>query len=493
MFRSSFIVFAINLLGSAVSFCNQLVIAGVYGAGADLGIYLVAISFPFTLAGLISGVLGYQVVPALGRAENRGNGDSSLRGMLYAIGGTSILFAITGALLSPWLLRLMAPALHPSATALAVKVSQVAWAWLPLGVMAAVLTAGLHTRQRFTIATLLQPLPIIGTLVACLAAHGNHGVVALAWGQLAGYIMLVLGLGAALRLKPGSPSWTQTQCIIREAPLALGALLVFVISAFSDAVWGLHAGPSGVSLLGYAQRLVIAFAGIVITGATTVIFPRLSGHAAKGNTIAFRDDFDRSLRIMLECMVPVGAVLSVLALPIVQVVFVRRAFGQQEAHALGSLLHWMFLGMIPMSVMPLAFKALFAQGRTREAAGISLCGTASYFVLSGLLVGPFGLAGVGAAYVLSWWAVIILSLKALNALAGVTMHFVMHLAAVTTACTAAAWLGNTIFSQAQSHSSMLRLLILAAIAVGVGVIFCTGSLWWPGLDDIRSLARRFRS
>src|SRR4051812_16966975 len=69
MLRATMLVSLLAALGSGISFLNQLVLAHIFGANSEMDAYLLAISVPLTISGLITGVLSYQLVPALQRAE----------------------------------------------------------------------------------------------------------------------------------------------------------------------------------------------------------------------------------------------------------------------------------------------------------------------------------------------------------------------------------------------------------------------------------------
>lgn len=484
MIRTSLVVTILALLGSLVSFLGQIIIAHTYGAGVDLDAYLVGISLPLTVAGFTGGILGYQVVPALRREENAsGSSDAALLGMLLGLGGGTALLAVVGISLAPWLVPLLTQTLPVADQAVALQTSLIAWTWLPLAVIGAVLTGGLHVRHKFAVATLLQPLPPIGAMAGCLLGHQILGVKALAWGQLAGYLLMVLLL-YLLRPLRGRPNWKQTRHILRESPLALTALLVFVIYPLPDAIWGSRAGTAGVSLLGYAQRLIVGFGGLAVVGFSTVLFPRLARQAAAGEHIAFTADLSRGLRIMLACMTPAAAVLGILALPIVRLLFLRGAFGELEVAALARLLPWMFGGMVAMSCMTLAFKALFAQGRVHLAAAYSATGAVIYVVLGGLLVGTFGLPGIGAAYAVTWWTVLGLAVRALQAATRQDGRFILRLALVTVLCSGVAWLGQKLMIGNDTHDQWHALLALAGTGFATLVVFCVASVAWLGLYEI---------
>lgn len=486
MIRSSLIVSLLAALGSGVAFVSQLVFARTFGAGVEFDSYLVAISLPLTIAGLGGGVLGFQVVPALTGRPREGF-DATLVGMGLGLGGLALAVAAIGLGALPWTVPLLTGRMPLESRPLVMQASVVAWCWLPLAVIGAVLTGGLHVRQKFAAATLPQGFPALGAMLGCLFGHEALGVNSLAWGQLAGYLAMVGCLLVALRPTTGRPDWTGTGSLLRDAPLALAALLVFVIYPLPDAVFGARAGVAGVSLLGYAQRLVVGFSGLAVVGATTVIFPRLANRAAQGEHAALKDDIARGLRIMLVCMMPAAAVLATLALPLVRFLFRRGAFGDDEAMALAGLLPWMFGGMVAMSCMSLSFKALFAQGRVRQAALLSSSCAALYFLLSALLVDRFGLRGIGAAYAATWWALFLLILRSLGIGAGLDVAFLLRLAVISAVSAAAAFACRILLFHEEAPGAASSLATLAAGAAAAGLVFAAASLGWPGLAEARFL------
>lgn len=479
MFRSTLIVSILAVLSSAISFLNQLVLARIFGAGAQMDAYLLAISLPLTITGLIGGVLGYQLVPALQQAQVRTGTCGALANSLAAgLGMTALALAVVGMASASYLIHAQNPGLNPAQAVLAASIARVAWLWLPLAVLAAIYTAGLHVRQQFAAATLLQSMPILGSIIVCLLWHQRLGVYAVVWGQLAGYSIMVAGLHIARgSTRAFGSDWSRLKQLFRELPLALAAVLVFVIYPFSDAIWGSRTGQSAVSYLGYAQRLLTGLSGIAVVGATTVIFPRLSRQAAEGNHRELRKNLATSLRSMLTCMTPIAALLGALALPTLQILFQRGAFTLADACMLASLLPSMLVGMMAMSCMGLIFKALFARNEIRTAAMISICGAVAYFILSGLLARRFGLMGIGVAYALSWWLSLGLSLGHLwrheiGALALRTnLQFAVRLFLAAVLVAGIGWLGAQFLPPAGSPNGFLRLLVLALTGLVSGAAY----------------------
>lgn len=487
MIRSSLIVSFLSAASSAIAFFNQVLLARILGAGTELDSYLVAIALPLTISGLAVGVLSFQIVPSLRERPGEPEADASLLALVIGLSGGSLCLALAGIGTLPWSMPLFASRMPSDSLPAIAHAAAVAWGWLPLAVAGTVLTAALHVREKFASATVVQSLPTLGAALGCLFGYHRLGIAALAWGQLAGYVVMV-GLLVML-LRPGwrRPDWEKTRHIVKHLPLALVSLLVFIIYPFADAIVGTNAGPSGVSLLGFAQRLIVGFSGLAVVGATTVLFPRLSEQAAQGRHATLKEDLARSLRIMLICMGPSAAVLSIVALPLVRFLFKRGAFLDADAVALAGLLPWMLGGMVGMSCMSVAFKALFAQRRIREAAAMSGTGAALYFLTASWLVRVFGLPGIGMAYAVTWWVLFFLALRAFKIRLG--FNFWVRLSGLALLCAVSALIGPLCFPGSGETSVWVNLGSLIVSACAATATFGVASLVWPSIDEIKAIKR----
>jgi len=497
MFRSSLMVSAIAVLASCASFMNQLVLARLFGAGGRMDSYLLAISLPLSATGLAIGVLGYQLVPALQRAQMRvGSSDPLVKSLVWALGIIAGVLAVGGILASGPLLRRLAPTMSTEQAAAAVYIARIAWLWLPLGVISSIYTAGLHVKMKFVFPTALQSAPIIGSLVFCLLWHRQLGIYSIAWGQLAGYIALVLGLRAVfgqtlMRIEHRR----EVYGVLQQLPLALAASIVFVIFPISDAFWGSRIGPATVSYLGYAQRLIVGFSGVAVVGATTVIFPKLAKHAAVGNDGAFKDNLAVSIRMMLSCMLPAAILLSVFSLTTVQLLFQRGAFKLEDAYLLATFLPYMLVGMLAMSCTGLIFKALFAGEKLQCAAFLSLFGALSYFTLSGVFSRLLGGVGVALAYGVCWFLIMAGGLGFLwwgdivNRVSA-NMRFGARLAIAGLGLLLIGCLGHRFLPDESSANQLLRLLVEVATASVGGIFYIVVCNTVLAVEEVQIMTRQ---
>lgn len=500
MFRSTFIVSLLAALGSVVSFFNQLVLARLFGAGEQMDAYLLSVSIPVTFSSLLSGTLGYQLIPALLQEKSASaSSEPLMNSLLWGLGGIAGFVALLGMTNAEWFILTLNPNASAMQLILPVKLARIVWLFFPLSVLCAIYTAGLHVKGRFAAATILPIAPICGSIIACLMGHIRWGVETVVWGQLLGHVIMLAGL----RLAHGDTSigynWKGMSGLLGKIPMTGAALIIFSIYPFSDAIWGSRIGPAAVSYLGYAQRLIVGFSGLAIVGATTVIFPRLAKLAIEGKHDSMREELGVSIRLMLVFIAPAAALIAVVALPLLQLLFQRGAFSLADVRILADLLHFMLIGMVAMSCMGLIFKALFARGELRAAMRISVLGAALYFVLSGLLVDKLGVAGIGLAYALSWCLAFGLGIfhiwqgKLDSQTIRETLGFAIRLMIGVLLTVCIGLIGAKLLPQDDSVDFVRRLFVLvgtAISAIGFYLVIGNGQL---GLYEVRLINQKFVS
>jgi putative peptidoglycan lipid II flippase len=192
--------------------------------------------------------------------------------------------------------------------------------------------------------------------------------------------------------------------------------------------------------------------------------------------------------MMLACMAPCAAIFAALALPVIELLFVRGAFRQPDAENLASVFAIMLVGMVPMSTMGLAFKVFFAQNRVKVAGLLSVCGATVYFGLSALFPIMMGWKGIAAAYVVTWWLVFVIAFKLLGIFSASLVRFLFTLLLISTICWLSAKGLLAISKAADRQLGMIIQLFIAAAGASLVLAFC--SLAWPGLDEGKFIARK---
>ncbi len=152
------------------------------------------------------------------------------------------------------------------------------------------------------------------------------GVVA--WSTLAAGFVQVGVLLPALR-KNGVPlrislDWRrkpEVEKVLRLAmPMAVGMGAV-QINLFIDGLLALYAGTWGPSAMEYAERVTYLPMGLVGTAFATVLLPTFAKQAAEQDHATLRATLERALRTLTVIVAPMSVGLTVLALPIINLLY----------------------------------------------------------------------------------------------------------------------------------------------------------------------------
>jgi putative peptidoglycan lipid II flippase len=416
MLGPSILVSIASLIVSVFGFVNQAVLALYFGASASMDAYLVAISIPMFVAGILSVGLSYSLVPELMLHKEDHEGYRSFTGLLFlSFFVCGIFISVLGFFASPLQIKLLGSTLTTSAKQDAVAVARISW--VTAGVMLLVAhLRGIHNAdQRFLFATMTSLVPFICMIFAAVLFSPAYGILSVAWGMLVGFVLVIPLLlvhsidNIDVTTKCLLP-WRDVARYFSRAPSVIAAMLCFTAFQSIDAYWAPLVGAGSLAYLGYCQRMLVAIGNLVIAGPAAVVLPRLSIAYAEGRMTDLLNDTQRAIRMVITFAVPVALYVSVLAGPVVRLFFERGAFDRDARQGVAALLPIMMLGMIAMLCVVMIFKTLFAKRDVMQAAMLGATATVMYFVFSGVMSQWFGVYGIALAYALTWWVVLIFAI-----------------------------------------------------------------------------------
>ncbi|VVE84398.1 lipid II flippase MurJ [Pandoraea sputorum] len=408
MLRSSIVVTFITLLGSALGFIVQLILAHRFGAGTDVDTYLFAISWPTFVAGMVSAFLSYVAIPELvSRERNADIQRDYFMTSLAVIGGFSVLILIAGiGLGSLQLASLPAGSVireHPARNSLV----RLGWLICASQIVQAYLLSTLHARRRHISSATLGLLPYVGMICLTATLSSQIGVTSIALGMLLGSVAAALLAGACLRGQftgnaPRRWLWRDVGTLFATAPYAAVALSCFSIYAVVDAYWAPRAGEGVLASLGYAQRLVIAIGNLAVAGPSAILVPRITDLARHGDPAALRGFLRKTVLIVAAAATVFALPLAVLPDLLVRLMFARGNFSAHDVANVASTLAHMTPGMVCMLISVISLRALFClPGAEKVAAVLGAAWGVLYFAASALWMHD-GATGLANAYSVTW-------------------------------------------------------------------------------------------
>jgi putative peptidoglycan lipid II flippase len=411
---------------------REQVLAAYFGAGTAMDAYNVAFRIPNLVRDLFAeGAMSAAFVPTFTRRLT-----SEGRERAWRLGNTVItaLLAITagmviaGIAFAEPIVRAFAGdyAAVPGKLELTVLLTRIMLPFLTLVALAAAFMGMLNSLQRFFLPALAPAMFNVGTIICTLALVpvmprvGLPAIAAVAIGTVVGgFGQLVIQWPAlrreGFRYRPIVDFHDEglRRVLVLMGPASIG-LAATQVNVFVNTVLATGEGESAVSWLNYAFRLMYLPIGLFGVSIATAATSAVSRHAAEENRGAIRSTVADSLSLMMMLNVPATVGLIVLASPIVQVIFERRAFTHGDTLATAAALQAYAVGLVGYSVVRIASPTFYALNESRTPVTVSVITVLVNAVLNIALARAMGYRGLALGT----------SLAAL--LNGVTLLFLLH-------------------------------------------------------------------
>jgi peptidoglycan biosynthesis protein MviN/MurJ (putative lipid II flippase) len=404
------VVLTVLTVGSSlISFGAYTLFLRYLGTSARVDQLFYAASVPLSLAGVASGVLLYLLPPVLTRLTRRRQEDT-LRALL-------ILFAIMIAL----------------AMVLAVLSALLGYSLRFLILFAGFsLTAGLQVASTLQICLAQARAQYVQTAIAPLLMAGGllAGAVAsimvreewlLLLGQLVGATaaLWVLARSLGLRLVP---SWKRDLLtgLAAFAPMRQHIVAILMgTTAFTlfqpiDAFICLRLGDGSVTIMAYAQRVLVALSGAVSLGAY-VIAARTSRDAVRsGGEGALRRQANREA-VRILAFAGLGWLgYEITGRSALALLLSSSPMSADDTARLLTTLKWMLLGLGPMAAMPYLFRVLYTLHEYFVPAALAVGVVAGYAAIAFELLQRYQILALSIAYVTVWWSALVAAMMWLN-------------------------------------------------------------------------------
>ena len=404
LMRSIVTVGGWTLLSRGAGFVRDIMMAAYLGAGPVADAFNVAFSLPNMFRRFFAeGAFNMAFVPMFAKKLEGGEDASGFaRDAFNGLAAILIVFSVIGTLAMPWLVWAMASGFAGDARFdMAVAFGRVTFVYILFISLVALLSGVLNAHGKFTEAgfvPVLLNLIFIAAMLVAVRMGWDMGMT-LAWTTpLTGIAQLAFTWVAAhrlgFRLTPRWPRLTpdlkRLALIAGPAVLAGGVVQINLLVGRQVASYT----EGAVSWLVYADRLYQLPLGVVGIAIGTVLLPDLSRRLRAGDSQGGQDSLNRGAEFALVLTLPCAVALMAIALPLVQVLYQRGAFGAQDSVNTALVLAIYGAGL-PAFVLHKVLQPLFyAREDTRSPFRYALW---SMVLNAGFAVGLMPLMGFAAA------------------------------------------------------------------------------------------------
>jgi putative peptidoglycan lipid II flippase len=409
--KAAGVVGSATLLSRIFGFIRDVVIAWFFGAGLSSDAFFVAFRIPNLLRRLFAeGSLSVAFIPIFTETLTSQGKDEAFEMARSAVRLLSILLvvvAVTGIILSPLIIRIIAPGFTavPEKLSVTIFLTRLMFPYIFFIGMVALSMGILNVLGHFAapaLAPVFLNISIIGS-VFLISPHMKEPITGLAIGVVIGGI-LQLGFQVPFLIKKGFYFWQKAK-IFHPGLKKIGRLMVPTI--FGAAVYQINilVGtllasllPEGsVSYLYYADRLVQFPLGIFAIATATAVLPSISRQASKKDLEAVRDTFAYAMKLVFFITVPAMVGLIVLREPIVALLFKRGAFDAKTTHLTAYALLYYSVGLWAFSAVRIVVSTFYALQDTKTPVRMAVISVCANIILGIVLMGPMGHGGLALA------------------------------------------------------------------------------------------------
>lgn len=511
------IVAIATLISKIFGLVRQQAIAAAFGVGAAATAYSYAYIIPgflLILLGGVNGPLHSAIVSVLAKRKQE-EAAPLVETVTTLVAGVLLVVTLAQLVFADELVDLIGHGLDRATRAIAIQQIQI---MAPMALFAGLIGIGFGTLNAanqywlLSLSPLLSSITVVIGIVILALQYGKDiilpeyayiGGMVLAWGTLAGAILqwLVqlivqwrLGLGTLrLRFDFKSPGVQEVIKIMTPATISSGMMPI----NFATALYFASPIPGAAAGFNYANLLVQTPLGIISNIILLPLLPIFAKLAAPENWPDLKLRIRQGLLLTAFTMLPLGALMVVLSVPIVQIVYERGAFKQEATQLVSSLLIAYGIGMFAYLGRDVLVRVFYALGDGQTPFRISTFNIFLNALLDWLFVKPFGAPGLVLATVgvncssmlmllwlldrklngLPWreWSIPIIGLTAGSVVSGVASYGAL------VGC-------RQVFGKENLLILLLEVSIAGLVGIGVFAIFVS----WLKIPEVNSFVSRMR-
>nr|WP_275994375.1 murein biosynthesis integral membrane protein MurJ [Argonema antarcticum] len=414
------IVAVATLISKVFGLVRQQAIAAAFGVGAAANAYSYAYILPGFLLVLLGGINGpfHSAVVSVLAKRGKQEAASIVETITTIVGAGLLLVTIAMIIFAEPLINIVAPGLNdtpgvsPLTKTIAIQQLQI---MAPMALLAGLIGIGFATLNAAdqywlpSISPLFSSITVIGGL-AVLAMQLGHKVTlpeyailggqVLAVGTLTGAILQWLvqviaqwrsGLGTLrLGFDFQHPGVRETLKLMGPATFSSGMMH---INVYTDLFFASYI-PQAAASLSYAGLLVQTPLGIISNVLLVPLLPIFSRLAAPEDWPELKLRIRQGLVLTALTMLPLGAIMVALSVPIVRVVYERGAFNREASSLVASLLVAYGIGMFFYLGRDVLVRVFYGLGDGVTPFRISMVNIFLNALLDYVLIEPFGAPGL---------------------------------------------------------------------------------------------------
>jgi len=398
-------------LSRLLGFVRDISVSSSFGISWQADAYTAAFTIPDLIYfALVGGGLSSAFIPVFSSylaQDKHEDGAVMASTILNLVGLAALGLVAIGLVFTPQLVSVMFHFTEERTIALTIFLTRIMFAQCFFMCLAGILQGILQCYKEFTIPALGAVVYNIIIIIVGMLLHDYIGITGFTLGVVIGAaVNLAMQISAMkhypfsyrLVLKLHHPGVRKFFMLL--LPVALGLSMneinLLVIRSLASSL-----GDGVVYALQQAQRIMMLPVGIFASAIGLSFFPTMTGHVARGEIDAYKQNLTMGLRMILFITLPASVGLAVLSRPMVRAMYQQMATTADQVNLVSVILVFYCLGVVGYSAQQILNRGFYAIQDTKSPVQINVFVLLVNIILSAILVKVLQYRGLALAYSLS--------------------------------------------------------------------------------------------
>ncbi|MBY8908371.1 murein biosynthesis integral membrane protein MurJ [Salinicoccus roseus] len=402
MKKAAILLMIITVFSKVIGFGRDLTLAYFYGASTVSDIYIIAISLPTILFGIIGMGISTAYIPMYTKLEARkgkneaDNYTSKLINLVILISISLVLIVL---IFTESILKIFASGFEDNVLEIAISFTRISFISVFFLSIFYIIQGYLHMKGKFAIPAMLGiPMSVV-TIVSIVISYHTSIYVLIVGNVIASAIQISIliiyakkeGFKYKLHVKFFD---NNIKTMMHLAfPVMMGSSII-QLSLLIDRTLASRLGEGAIASLNYAQLIDTFVQGIFVTSIITVLYPLISKYAIDKNIEAIKNKLMQTFIIICFMLSPIMVFVLCFSEEIIKILFNRGAFDQEAVVMSSTALFFYSFGMIGVAIRFLIMKVFYSLQDTKTPMINSSISVSINILLSILLSYYIGIGGI---------------------------------------------------------------------------------------------------
>lgn len=423
MKKTIVILMIFTVIAKFSGYLKNITLAYFYGATEISDIFIIALSIPATVFGIVATGISTAYIPIYSKIDHDYNHSKGLYFTNNLIVLTMLfctIIIISTLVFTEYVVKIFAIGFEGETLDLAVQFTKVSIFGIYFIALFHILKSYLNYKNVFALPSLVSlPMNLI-IIIGILLSFTTNWIYILTFSIVISLfsqaiILLIISWKNDYRFKfvlDISDKYIK-EMILLAMPVILGSSII-QINRLVDKSLASWITVGGVSSLNYADMLNQAFIGIFVVSFVTVFFPDISRKAAKGDLAGLKISMNKTIVSVMILILPGTAFSMIFSSEIVHLLFDRGAFDENAISLTSTAFFYYSMGIIGISVNLILTRVFYSLEDSKTPMINSSIAVVLNIALSILLGSLIGLGGIPLATSIASTITALLLLKSLR-------------------------------------------------------------------------------